>query len=281
MRGRASRAARAAGFTLLELVLAIGLLALLVGMIFAVASQNIALGQMVVQTQNEESIESAFFDLMEEQFGSLPGNARLELTSQDSGAQYLSELTLQDVPMTFTWGGTEQVAKAVRLSTVRRRDGFLDIMLGYYDVEILEGTAGAGEEIVPDAEPYAQVALLEDVYIFEWRVLDGRTLEWTYEWDFVGRQPLQLELRYVKDLYADPIRHVFWITPKQNPENLMRQLGGNARGGGGGPGGGDGEDEPGGDIEIDAGTVSPQRPERGGRQGRQNRAGQNQGGRSR
>ncbi len=45
---------RRGGFTLLELVLAIGLLAMLVGMIFAVASQNIALGRTVVEKQNEE-----------------------------------------------------------------------------------------------------------------------------------------------------------------------------------------------------------------------------------
>lgn len=220
---RGDRSRPVSAFTLLELVLSIGLLALLVGMIFAVASQNIALSRMVVQQQNEDSIELAFFDLLERQFAALPGNARLELTAEDSGAQYLSELVLQDVPMTFGWTGDQQVAKAIKLSTVRKRDGFLDIVLAYYDAPIL-AAVGEDESTAGDLEPFAKVPLLEDVYIFEWRVLDARSMEWDYEWDFVGQLPLQLELRYVKDSTSDPIRHVFWITPKQNPENVMLQL---------------------------------------------------------
>ena len=244
-------ARKSGGFTLLELVIAIGLLALLISMVMAVATQNIALGNAVVTRQNEVSVQSAFFDLLNRQFSSLPGNARMELVSEDSGAQYLSDLTLQNVPTTFTWGGGERVARAVQLSTVRRRDGFLDVVLRYFEDPILEETSEVGEESLPgDREPFAEVVLLEDVYIFEWEVLDGRTLEWGYEWDLEGRLPLQMKLTFVADPTADPITHVFWITPKQNPEVVMRQLQQTARSGGGNPRPGGPPQVPPTDVEV-------------------------------
>ncbi|BCX50043.1 hypothetical protein HAHE_39510 [Haloferula helveola] len=227
---------RSRGFTLLELVIAIGLVALLMGMIFSIATQNLRLANTVVEQQNEVSAQTAFFDLLGSQFASLPGNARMELVSEDSGAQYLSDLTIQNVPLTFTWGGTERVAKAVQISTERRRDGFLDIVLRYFDEEILEETTEVGDSssTLGDAEPFAEIVLMEDVYIFEWEALDGRMMEWDYKWDYVGRLPLQLALTYVPDSLpgTDPIRHVFWITPKQDPSVLMRQLQQQGQGGG-------------------------------------------------
>ncbi len=214
---------------MLELVLAIGLMAMLVGMIFTTASTNLALGNTVVERQNEESVRNAFFDLMTRRFGSLPGNTRMELVSNDAGRRYLSDLTIQNVPLAFTWGGTEQVAKAVRLSTVERRDGYLDIVLSYYEEEILQDNNNMQSQNI---EPFAQVVLLDDVSIFEWRVLDGRTMEWQYDWDLQGRLPLQMELKIAFG-QEDIIRQIFWITPKQNPEVMMNQLL-QQRGGGGG-----------------------------------------------
>ncbi|MCH7226546.1 hypothetical protein [Haloferula sp. A504] len=258
------------GFTMLELVISVGMLALLIGGVFLLATTNIGLGNEVVKKQAEVSEQSAFLELLGNQFSSMPGNARLELESEDSGAQYLSDLTIQNVPMTFNWGGMDRVAKAVQLSTVRRRDGFLDIVLRYFEEPILEETEEIGETTnrFGDNEPFAEVVLMEDVYIFEWRVLDGRTMEWSYDWDLVGRLPLQMELLFAKDqLDAEtPIRHVFWITPKQNPEVMMRQLQQGGQGGNQPGGAGDGA-TPGGEtggstgnpptVTIPGGAVTP------------------------
>ncbi|MEP4079503.1 prepilin-type N-terminal cleavage/methylation domain-containing protein [Haloferula sp.] len=218
------------GFTLLELVLAIGLLAMLAGMIFAVASQNIALGRTVVDKQNEESVDTALFELLDTMFAALPGNARLELLVESGGSDLLSsissDMTIQNVPLGFTWGGVERIAQSIQLSTVRRRDGFYDIVLRYYEGEILEETQRVGDSAqVGEEEPFAEVVLLEDVTVFAWQVLDGRSMdEWQPDWEIAGRLPLQLELTYMRDPTSEVIRHVFWIVPKQNPEVLMRQM---------------------------------------------------------
>lgn len=238
-------ARRQGGFTLLELVIAIGLLALLVGMIFNLATTNIGLANAVVEKQNSESVRMAFLELLEDQFASLPGNTRMELTYEDSGGQYLSDITLQNVPATFTWGGSERVAKAVRLSTVRRRDGFLDIVLSYYEDEILEETTEVGDTSSSQlsTEPFAEITLLEDIYVFEWRARDGTNMEWYYDWDIPGRLPVQLELSFRETPDDEIVRHVFWLPQKQDPAVMMRQLqnptgqGGAGANGAGGSGG--------------------------------------------
>lgn len=214
---------RLAGFTLLELVMAMLLMTLLIGMVFGVARSSLALGNSVVNTQNEEMLHQAFFELLGQRFSSLPGNTRFDLKVQDSAGQYLSDLTLQKVPLSFTWGGQPRIAKAVQISTVRRRSGFLSVVLRYYENEILEDSEAVAGQSSLDNEPFAEIELLEDVAYFEWRVLDGRSMEWQYDWDLQGRLPLQLELTMSFGAHGEEIRHIFWIAPKQNPEVVLRQ----------------------------------------------------------
>lgn len=257
--------ARRSGFTLLELVIAIGLMAIISGMVFGIARTSLALGNTIVATQNVEMEHQAFFDLLGRRFAALPGNTRFDLQVEDSGTHYLSSLTLQNVPLAFTWGGEERIAKAVQLATVKRpRSGFLDIVLRYYENEILEGSASGPGQSALGEEPFAEIVLLTDVAYFEWRVLDGRSMEWQYDWEIEGRMPLQVELVMAIGARGQEIRHVFWIPPKANPEVMMRQLG---QGGGGAvPGGNEGGNN-GGAIVIPGGTLGPGGGQGGGRGG--------------
>lgn len=238
---------RRRGFTLLELVIAMGLLAILVGMVFTTARTSLALGNTIVQTQNEEMLHQAFFELLNQRFSALPGNTRFNLTANDSGSHYISDLTLQNVPLSFTWGGQARIAKAVQLSTVKRRSGYLDIVLRYFENEILEDSASAFKP-QGDEKPFAEIVLLTDVAYFEWRVLDGRSMEWQYDWELQGRLPLQVELTMAIGAKGEEIRQIFWVPPRQNPEVLMRQMVQSA----GNNAGGAGTAIPGG-INLDAG----------------------------
>lgn len=204
-------------FTLIEVVVAVGLMAMLVGMVFSTSRASLALGNNIVETQNENMLQQAFFELLENRFSSLPGNTRFDLTVEDSGSHYISDLTLQNVPVSFNWGGQAKVAKAVQLSTVKRRSGFLDIVLRYYENEILEDSATSFGSTATSNEPYAEIVLMQDVAYFEWRALDGRSMEWQDEWDIQGRLPLQLELVMAVGARGEEVRQIFWIPPKQSP----------------------------------------------------------------
>jgi hypothetical protein len=214
-------------------VIAMLLLSIIVGMVFSTARTSLALGNTIVQTQNEEMLHQSFFELLHQRFSSLPGDARLDLQVKKVGSQYLSDLTLQNVPLSFTWGGQERIAKAVQISTVKRRSGYLDIVLRYYENEILQDPNSPMTGNLPEQKPFAEIVLLEDVAYFEWRVLDGRTMEWQYDWNAPGTLPLQLELVMAVGARGQEMRQVFWIPPKVNPEVRMRQMvqaGGSASG---------------------------------------------------
>ena len=161
MKARPDRSRRS-GFTLLELVVAIGLMSIIIGMVFGIARTSLALGNRIVETQNEEMLHQAFIELLGQRFPALPGNTRFDLKVQDSGSHYLSDLTLQNVPLSFTWGGDERIAKAVQLSTVKRRSGYLDVVLRYYENEILEGSeVHARNQQLADEKPFAEIVLLD------------------------------------------------------------------------------------------------------------------------
>jgi prepilin-type N-terminal cleavage/methylation domain-containing protein len=216
---------RPQGFTLLEVVIALGLLALLVGMVFSTARSSLVLGNTIVESQNEEMRHQAFIELLQQRFAALPGNTRFDLKAKDSGQHYLSDLTLQNVPLGFTWGGQARIAKTVQLSTVKRRSGYIDVVLRYYEDEILPDSAATfGKSSSASKEPFAEIVLLTDVAYFEWRVLDGRTMEWGYDWEQQGLMPLQVELTLAVGAKGEEIRHVFWLPPKVDPQVFMRQM---------------------------------------------------------
>lgn len=209
---------------MLELVIAVGLMAILAGMVFGTARSSLALGNTIVKTQNEEMLHQAFLELLHQRFSSLPGNTRLNLVVDGSGSHYLSDLTLQNVPLSFTWGGQARIAKAVQLSTVKKRSGYLDIVLKYYENEILEDSASSFKKSAGENKPFAEIVLLTDVAYFEWRVLDGRSMEWQYDWEIQGRLPLQLELTMSIGAKGEEIRKIFWIPAKANPQTRINQM---------------------------------------------------------
>ena len=199
------------------------LMAAIAGMVFGIARTSLNLGQAIVNSQAQEMEQQAFFEFLSKRFASMPGNARMELVSEEGGGVYLSDLTLQEVPMNFTWGGQDQLARAVQISTVQTRSGYLDIVLRYYENEILEGSESDFDSTIEE-EPYAEIVLLSDVAYFEWSVLDSSNMEWIYDWEEQGRLPLQIELRMAIGASGEALRHVFWLPPKQNPETIMRQM---------------------------------------------------------
>jgi type II secretory pathway pseudopilin PulG len=234
------------GFTLIEVVIALGMMAALIILCARLATANIQLANGISKQQDENSLRESFFEMMKMQLTSLPGNTRMELITTQGGQPYEYTLTLQNVPLAFTWGGVERVAKAVQICGVKQRDGFIDVVMRYYENPVLTDTETLD---VDREEPFAEVTLMEDLRFFEWRALDSRSMEWQLDWDLQGRLPLELELVTAQGAYGDEIKQIFWIVPKVNPQTVIRNTG---QQGGGGQGGGE---QGGGNIEIPSGNI--------------------------
>lgn len=208
------------GFTLLEVVIALGLMGMLVGLIFRVAQSSMSLSQTVVEEQNLTMERNAFFNLLKNHFEQIPGNAVMRLESYEARDRTLFTLTFQNVPMSFNWGDVPMTAEAVQLATVEQRDGFVDVVLRFYDVEILQDTNSTGDE---DAEPVAEIILIRDMWMCDCEVFDSR-LEKATVWDNNGQLPLQVKFYCRFTPTSDIVQQTFWVVPKQNPEVIMRQI---------------------------------------------------------
>lgn len=253
---------RARGFTLIEIVIALGLMSALILLCARLATANIQLANGIQRQQSENTLREGFFEMLKLQLGALPGNVRLELQQTEGAPPYESSLLLQNVPMAFTWGGAERIAKAVEIAGVKRRDGFMNVVMKYYENPILADE----EQIVDDRreEPFAEVTLMEGLRFFEWRALDGRSMEWQLNWELQGRLPLQLELVTAMGATGEEMKQIIWIVPKVSPAVIIRQNAQNPLQGSSNPGvpvpdaGAGGGSS--GQISIDPGAQPPVRP---------------------
>ena len=254
------RTLRSQGFTLLEVVVALGMVGMLIGMIFRMSRTSIELSQSVVDEQSVTMERNAFFNLLKNHFEQIPGNAVVRLEPFEAGTgdvrRNLFELTFQNVPMSFNWGEVPMTAEAVQLATVVQRDGFVDVVLRFYDEQILEDSledpfatdtdpfagpsedpfatntdpfAGPSEDpFAPDADPFAdpvaEITLIDNMFMCECEVVDGRTLEQLAVWDNNGQLPLQVKFYCRFEPSSDIIEQTFWVVPKQNPEVIFRQI---------------------------------------------------------
>ena len=213
------------GFTLLEVVIALGLMSMLVGTVLRLAQTSMQLSQIVVEEQKVTMERNAFFNLLKNHFEQLPGDAVIRLESSDSRSANVSRklftLTFQNVPMSFNWGDTPMTAEAIELATIEQRDGFVDVVLRFYDEEILQDSDSTGND---DIEPIAQIILIEDLWMCDCEVVDGNTMEQLTYWDNSGKLPLQVKFYCRFEPTSDIVQQTFWMVPKQNPEVFFRQI---------------------------------------------------------
>ncbi len=212
------------GMLLLEAVLALAIAGTLLVTIMWIVDGALEMSNVMADDGREQMTEEALINFLGRNFSQLPGNAEIELVRNDAGSHYLSDLTFQNVPTSFSWSGQAISAEAVQISTVPTRSGYLDIVLRYYEEAILDDSDSTANV---NAEPVAEIVLLRDVFWFEWWARDGRAVNdenqgYAETWDVRGRLPVQMELRVKFDESSDEIVHHFWIPPKLNPETIMR-----------------------------------------------------------
>ena len=207
---------------MIEVVLAMGLAAALLGGIFAIATGSLSLADTVVTEGRRQTRQEAFLSFLGRNFEQLPGNAIIELETRDTAQRFLPTMTFQNAPVSFTFAGQPISAQAIVLTTVPVPSGGINVVLEYYQEPLIDDAENEAEE---SQEPAGSLILYRDIWRFEMRVLDSRTLEWISDWDIAGRLPLQVEVNAVFEPNGEEVVHYFWIPPKANPVALVRGLG--------------------------------------------------------
>ena len=102
------------GFTLLELIVGIGLIGIVLTGVYKVASKSIELSENVLVRQHDNLHMHSFMGLLKRNIEDIPGNARINMEPVDPQSGVVrSEIALVDYPLAFSWAGVSAGSKIV------------------------------------------------------------------------------------------------------------------------------------------------------------------------
>jgi len=196
------------GFSLLEVCLALTLLVLISGSIYAVLRGSMdtaaALRDDLKRSQEIEGIIS----LCKRTFHMLPSEARLEsFISEESGAA-LPQLIVRNAPQLLSWGPPGDL-DTVSILGLRPQTG------GRYSLSLLRVNGGANPSADPTskAKPADWMALVADVTKLNWRFYDAASNTWLDVLSPGQARPRAVEMTIALADEPKPIRAVFELVP--------------------------------------------------------------------
>ena len=217
-----STAAGERGFTLLEVILGLGLITMLIGGIYSIATASLQLSNSVLETQADDMHMHAFINLLRRNIQGLPGNAQITMEEPNTtGSVYQSELVLDDYPLAFSWGAVAAGSKKVILATEKDSRGGLQFRVRYLNEEETEsyegGNLGLNDGI--------SLILIDGLRGVLWEFYNQQTDEWLQEWIQPNQRPTMISLSMEFYAVADPIRTIFWIPTVANPAQITQTAG--------------------------------------------------------
>lgn len=194
------------GFTLLETVLAMSVLAMIIGVVLAITHSSVGLSRSIIEVQMSARHQSSFSDYLKRLFENLPTDAQITLKENED-----KELSLEilNPGSQFPAKGGEHVARWLNLRAVKDRDGLTALLL-----EV--STAHPNESTSEDPVMY-QCELIGSLGSLRWEIYNSSTAEWSEEWaPGVGR-PTHIAFFYTYPGYAEEHKILFWIPERRNP----------------------------------------------------------------
>ncbi|OAI58136.1 hypothetical protein AYO49_00020 [Verrucomicrobiaceae bacterium SCGC AG-212-N21] len=278
------------GFTLLEMIMVLSILALISGMIFGVMRVSLRTAMDTRKLQREDDELNRFIRLCRHTFQNLPATAILTLKITEHGIPAQQELTISGVPETFAFGANPMSYKDSILgqrpdleatNASETGQSLYYVGLSRQDLIPVDPTRSDqmastnGEGLAtPDDQGRFWMPLLANVTSLSWRFYKEENDEWVEEWDSTNL-PQLVEMNLLLNGRTVPLRSIFAVpttkltsanpalaprtTPTTGSGSTQTNTGGGGPGGGGNRGGGDGR---GGDKGGDKG-----RGDRGGDKG--------------
>ena len=101
-------------FTLLELIIGIGLIGIVLTGVYKIASASIMLSDKVLTRQHDDMHMHSFMSVMKRNIEDIPGNAKIHMEpSQGLGGVLRAEIAFEDYPLAFSWAGVAAGSKMI------------------------------------------------------------------------------------------------------------------------------------------------------------------------
>ncbi|MGB8354686.1 MAG: type II secretion system protein [Chthoniobacteraceae bacterium] len=194
-------------FTLLEVTLAMGILVLLAGAVYAIVDASIRGTSELESHENRLQQESGFLSLCRQTFHALPATALFQVRIVQQGENFVPELIFRNSPGLFQWGNVSNVSFSTILG-VRQQVG------GLFNLSILQDSEDEiGSYLNGGTAKHSWLVLMPDLRDVQWRFFDPRTQVWAKEWKEPTVRPLFAELTLTTEAGAG--KYVFWLPPVQ------------------------------------------------------------------
>ena len=180
------------GFTLLELIVGIGLIGIVLTGVYKVASKSIELSENVLIRQHDNLHMHSFMGLLKRNIEDIPGNAKIHMEPAEfqSGVAR-SEIALVDYPLAFSWAGVSAGSKIVFIITGpdKSLEGASQIEIRYLnqeEAEIYEESQSLSDDLGMG------IVLMNELKNVTWNFYDQRNREWVDNWsveDYPNQRP--------------------------------------------------------------------------------------------
>ena len=222
------------GFTLLELIVGIGLIGIVLTGVYKVASKSIELSENVLVRQHDNLHMHSFMGLLKRNIEDIPGNARINMEPAElqSGVAR-SEIALVDYPLAFSWAGVSAGSKIVFIVSGpdKSLEGASQIEIRYLNQE--EAEIYEERQSLPD-DLGMGIVLMNELKNVTWNFYDQRNKEWVDQWsaeDYPNQRPsmVYMEISFLDE--SEPIQSYYWIPTVEDPATVARATqSGNTRG---------------------------------------------------
>lgn len=260
----------------MEVVIALTILGMITGTLFAIIQGSVRAASQVEQLQRENDSINRFLELCRKTFTTLPSTATLTLTALDPNSPTSSaqELTISGSPNCFGFGLNPISYEDTILGLRPDPNGATDAngaLIQYLSLSredlipeddstmaLRQDTAGLN---APDEQGRYWMPLLPEVVQLKWRFFKEDDETWLEEWDD-SEWPALIEVQLVMKDSTTPLRMVYSVpvieiikgtatatTTTNNAATTTNQNNTNSNQGGGGGRGGQGDNNTGGDKQ--------------------------------
>ena len=204
-----------AGFTLLEMVVALAVFVIIIAGVFAIAKGTMELSSDMTEAQERSMIRQNFVEFLRESFRRLPGEAEISLEVTTQRSANAPSIEIFNGGDAFSPGPAIPPDASVELFANEMPGGYLRVGLRLYDADETNqhrNNLGQGAKRRKPGPNDVVLPLIDRVLKFEWKFYNSMTQKWEPNWKSENGRPMFAELMFAMD-DGQISRSVFWIPP--------------------------------------------------------------------
>ena len=188
----------AAGYLLLEVLLALVVLSIIVGLVFRIIQSTSTVTSNVQFLQGQQEHSDGIYEILRKDIESLPATAEFQTKRTKDEFQ----LIFDETTFNFSWKGSASGFGTVILAIRSQPNGRFSLVA----TEIPEPPVSD-----PDAPPPPTIVttLITDLTRCDWRFFDRNNGTWVTNWTNGGDKPILFECTFQVSGQAAPVRAVF------------------------------------------------------------------------